>query len=79
MEPKSGLCVHPSGMDGGRAVQEGRDIGTHLWLIHGATWQKPTQHGKAIILPLDIKKFLSHFKHREKNLPLKFVHSGVRI
>ena len=25
----------------------------YLWLIHGDIWQKPTQHGKAIILQFD--------------------------
>ena len=32
--------------------------GTHvyLWLIHVDIWQKPTQHCKAIILQLKIKK-----------------------
>ena len=50
------LCDHLMGWDGvggGREVQEG---GTHvyLWLIHVDGWQKPTQHGKAIILQLKI-------------------------
>ena len=33
--------------------------GAHVypWLIHIAVWQKPTQHCKAIILPLKISTF----------------------
>ena len=39
---------------GGRLKRE--DIYVYLWLIHVFVWQKPTQHCKAIILQLKIKK-----------------------
>ena len=44
---------------GGRwGVQRFKREGTyvHLWLIHVAIWQKPTQHCKAIILQFKINK-----------------------
>ena len=39
---------------GGRFKREGTYV--YLWLIHITVWQKPTQHYKAIILQLKIKK-----------------------
>ena len=30
--------------------------GLYIWLIHTAVWQKPIQHGKAIILQWGVKK-----------------------
>ena len=36
----------------GRFKREG--IYVYLWLIHGAIWQKPAQHCKAITLQLKI-------------------------
>ena len=39
---------------GGRFKREGLYV--HLWLTHADVWQKPTQHCKAIILQLKIKK-----------------------
>ena len=38
----------------GRFKREGLYV--YLWLIHVHVWQKPTQHCKAIILQLKIKK-----------------------
>lgn len=38
---------------GGRFKKGGTCV--YLWLIHVDGWQKPAQHGKAIILPLKIK------------------------
>ena len=34
----------------------------YLWLIHVDGWQKPTQHGKAIIfqLKINLKKTITH-------------------
>ena len=52
-------CDHLMGWDGvggGREFQEGRTH-VYLWLIHVDGWQKPTQHGKAIILQLKISEF----------------------
>ena len=46
------LCDDPE--EWGR-VQEGGDY-VYLWLTHVDVWQKPTQHYKAIILQLKIKK-----------------------
>ena len=37
----------------GRFKREGMYV--YLWLIHVDVWQKPTQCGKAIILPLKLK------------------------
>ena len=37
---------------GGRFKREGTHV--YLWLIHVDTWQKPTEHCKAIILQLKI-------------------------
>ena len=42
-----------------REVQEGSSRGreyVYLMLIHVVVWQKPTQHGKAVILQLKIFK-----------------------
>ena len=39
---------------GGNFKWEGAYV--YLWLIHITVWQKPTQHYKAIILQLKIKK-----------------------
>ena len=47
------LCDNIEGWDGvghGREVQEGGDIGILVIVV----WQKPTQHCKAIILPVKI-------------------------
>ena len=43
------------GVEGGREVQREATY-IYLWLIHVDIWQKPTQHCKAIILHLKIKK-----------------------
>ena len=43
------------GVEGGREVQREATY-MYLWLIHVDIWQKPTQHCKAIILHLKIKK-----------------------
>ena len=40
---------------GRRFKREGTYV--HLWLIHVAVWQRPTQHSKAIILQLKINIF----------------------
>ena len=40
---------------GGRFKREG--IYVYLWLIHGAIWQNPAQHCKAITLQLKINFF----------------------
>jgi len=32
-----------------------------LWLIHAVVWQKPTQHCKAIVLQLKVKKKITPF------------------
>ena len=48
---QTGALYQPRGVGwGGRFKREGTYV--HLWLIHTDVWQKPTQEGKAIILPL---------------------------
>ena len=41
----------------------------YLWLIHVDVWQKPTQHGKAIILQLKKKKIPSPSSLTTGHLP----------
>ena len=58
MELKPVLCDNLEGWDvegGGREVHEVGDI--CIPLIHVDTWQKPTQHCKAIILQLKVNTF----------------------
>ena len=38
----------------------------YLWLIHAAGWQKPTQHCKAIILPLKFFKNLTKQRKQDE-------------
>ena len=50
------LCDNLDGWDqvGGKFKKEGTYV--YLWLIHADGWQKPTQHCKAVILQLNLKK-----------------------
>ena len=53
------LCDNLDGWDrvecwGERFKREGTYV--YLWLTHIVAWQKPTQHCKAVILQLKIKK-----------------------
>ena len=46
---------------------------THLWLIHVAVWQKPTQHCKAIIIQVNFFKNLT----TKKSFSLYFKKSSI--
>ena len=53
------------GKGGGREVHEGGDI--CIPLIHVDTWQKPTQHCKAIILQLKVNTFKKYISKQFNN------------
>ena len=59
------MTTYRSGMGWGvRRMFKREGTYAHLWLIHIVVRQKPTQHCKAIILQLKVKK-----KRKQKNLP----------
>ena len=51
---------------GGRFKSEGTKV--YLWLILVDVWQKPTQHYKAIILPLKVNLNLKKKENNNKKM-----------
>ena len=49
------LCANLEGWNGVGGSKR-RGIYIYLWLFHVVVWEKPTQHYKAIILQLKVKK-----------------------